>query len=131
MRTTAVIFLLILCSSAIAQDNSEPALPVTQKEIEEVRSFLKRSNWNNLNKAVQPVYTTRSLSKMRDSLSKKKVGNTISVVTFLGHALNGDRLTGIHIDSRINKKEIPFSYFKIIKNQYTLTVVELSGTSIF
>jgi hypothetical protein len=123
MKTLIVIFAALIASTSFAQT------AVTESEVLKAQAYIKKSNWNTINKSITPVYTNRSILSIRDSLSKKKISSTLSQVEFLGTEINADRLVSLNCDTRMNKNKVPFSFFKIIKKKYSFVIVEICGSS--
>jgi hypothetical protein len=123
MKTLIVIFAALISSTAFAQ--TAP----TEAEILKAQAYLKKSNWNSINKGVTPVYTNKSILAIRDSLNKKKISSTLSQVEFLGSEINPDRLVSLNCDTRMKTNKVPFSFFKIIKKKHSFVIVEICGSS--
>lgn len=125
MKTLIVIFAVLISSASFAQTQNT----VTKNDIETVRSYLKETHENNINRSVTPVYTQRSFAKILDSLKKKKISFTLSRVEYLGSEVNGKKLLSIRCNTQMHKNKVPFSIFKIVKTDRSFIFEEICGNA--
>ena len=123
MKTTAVLFTWFVSCQGFAQT------AITKEDIAQALSFVRRLHEKDFNRSVSPIYTTRSISKIRDSLGKKKISSSLSMVEFFGKSIREGQATNINFDSWSNKNDVPFVFFKLIKKEYSIVVVDLSGNN--
>jgi hypothetical protein len=72
---------------------------------------------------------TKSIYAIRDSLSKANVSSDLVVLEFTGSEFKQDKLFFLNIDARMNKKDIPFIKYKIVKKKNSIMLISLEGNN--
>jgi hypothetical protein len=121
MKIFTVIVASLISSIAAAQT-------VTQADHTAALNWLK-THTEAFNSSVKPMPVTKSIYAIRDSLSKANVSSDLVVLEFTGSEFKQDKLFFLNIDARMNKKDIPFIKYKIVKKKNSIMLISLEGNN--
>ena len=120
------IFILILVSTlpgAFAK-----AQTITSADQESAIEWLK-THREKINETVEPILVSRSIYAIRDSLSKANISSDLVILEFSGSKFKQDKLFFINIDAQMNKRDIPFIKYKIVKKPRSIMLIGLEGNN--
>ena len=73
------------------------------------------------------MLVSRSIYAIRDSLSKANISSDLVILEFSGSKFKQDKLFFINIDAQMNKRDIPFIKYKIVKKPRSIMLIGLEG----
>ena len=118
--------ILILAATLIG--SIADAQTITSSDHESAIEWMK-THKNKFNEAARPMLVTKSMYAIRDSLSKAKISSDLVILEFSGLEFEQDKLFYADIDYQMNKRDIPFIKYKIVKKPGSIMLIILEGNN--